>query len=772
MIRLQLRHRITVWILLPVLLTGLGAAWCFFQLFTPSLLASIKDRTYGDLQLATSMGLEICDENLQTLLNLRLAEDPGVVEAMRRETQSRVLAVSSQFKSMNMLLVDRTGRVLASSGAGPSQSWPQLTISGGPTGVQRRMIGSQAVLIHSRYFPFWKWHVVSLVKEEHFLLPARLAKNTVVGTTLGTLLLLVLMFLTSFRIFVRRPLAELIQATAKVSQGWLEPVQTRRRDEIGQVMAGFNAMVGSLQENRQRIDQAMSDLAMSEAYYRSVFENTGTATIIIESDTVISMANKEMEALSGFAKSEIEKRMSWRDFMADASSLTVMDRFHSNRRLDPGDTPKTYEFRFQTKDRRARIVQARIDIIPGTDKSVASFLDVSESKETLESLQRAKELAEAANLAKSEFLANMSHEIRTPLNGILGMLQLMHKTQLDSEQDEYVDMAIISAERLTRLLNDILDLSRIEADKMEIVDKEFRLGHIMQSVQDIFLHTARQNGNAFRVDLDESIPSTLNGDPTRLTQILFNLTGNAMKYTQQGEVAVRAERLPNPGPERCRILFSIADSGPGIPDDKLEAVFETFTQVNGTDSPYSREFEGAGLGLPLVKRLVNLMSGSLAVESQEGFGTTVYVCLSFSLPERADCQSAAPGRALPPADLTGFRILLADDEPSTQLYLKRFLAKRGARVDIVTNGQEALSALAQNEYSCILMDVQMPVLDGTEATRRIRASRTGQADIRIIALTAYAMTGDREKFLQAGMDDYLAKPVDPDELLKAIKRER
>jgi len=765
----NLRHRISIWILGPILVAGLGAAWLFFNLFTPSLISYIEETRYGDLKLATSMGLEICDENLQSLLNLRLADEPQVVEAMRRDALQRVLAVSRKFHTLEMLLLDQSGQILASSAPDKELGMTKLDLPGRPNGVQRRIVSGQAVLLHSRYFPFWKWHIVSLVREKHFLVPANLAKNTVIATTLGTLILLVIIFTVLFRAFVRRPLAELIQATSRVSEGRFEPVQTTRRDEMGQVMAGFNTMVLSLQENQQRIDQAMSDLAISEAYYRSVFENTGTATIIIEEDTTISMANKEMEALSGYRKEEIENRKSWKDFVADDASLSRMNQFHTGRRLSSADVPSNYEFTFQVKDGRRRSVLARVDVIPGTSKSVASFLDVTEYKETQASLKKAKELAEAANLAKSEFLANMSHEIRTPLNGILGMLQLMHLTHLDEEQQEYVTMAIMSAKRLTKLLNDILDLSKVEADKLELREKEFDISDIMQSVRDIFLQSARQKGNDLRIDIDETIPPTLVGDSTRLTQVLFNLTGNAQKYTEQGRIDVRVERMPDPRPEQCRVLFSVSDTGPGIPDDMLAAVFETFTQIRETDSPYTREFEGAGLGLPLVKRLVKLMHGSLALDSEEGKGTTVYVNLAFRIPPWARLPKSIHEAGLQEQALANHSILVVDDEETTRMYLARVLEKHGARVDSVENGREALQALDRSEYDCVIMDVQMPILNGVEATRQIRNSLTRHSSIPILALTAYAMAGDREKFLQAGMDGYVSKPVDSLELLEALQ---
>ncbi len=260
------------------------------------------------------------------------------------------------------------------------------------------------------------------------------------------------------------------------------------------------------------------------------------------------------------------------------------------------------------------------------------------------------------------------------------------------------------------------------------------------------------------------------GDKTRLIQVLFNLVGNASKYTQKGQVYLEAHSLSSTDPCKCRVLFIIGDTGPGIPEDKLDRVLESFTQANDTDSPYTRQFEGAGLGLPLVKRILNLMNGHMSISSQEGQGTEIYVSLPFrfpsSLPQENEKEEKSPEEPLQKK----YKVLLADDDYITQLSTRRLLEKQGSLVKVVENGQDALSELEKEYFDFLLMDVQMPVLDGVEATKQIRSSRTEYKDIPIIALTAYAMTGDREKFLKAGMDDYIAKPVDKDEFLEVVER--
>jgi signal transduction histidine kinase/CheY-like chemotaxis protein len=383
--------------------------------------------------------------------------------------------------------------------------------------------------------------------------------------------------------------------------------------------------------------------------------------------------------------------------------------------------------------------------------------------------REAKRVAEAANQAKSEFLANMSHEIRTPLNGLLGMMQVLETTTLDADQRECVDMAIRSGKRLTNLLGDILDLSRIEAGQMLLAENEFRLGDILTALSETFLPLSRKANLPLFISVDPQTPEFLLGDEVHIRQILFNLVGNAMKFTPQGEIRVEVCPLTPPAPAMARVLFMVSDTGIGIPDEKISQICKPFIQA---ETDYTRNRQGAGLGLSIAKNLADLMRGSMTVESDEGSGTTVYFSLPFKLaPNVAHAEPSAARRPAPQTE-SMLRILLVDDETVTRLSMKRLLEKKGHRIAAADDGQKALGMLTEQDFDLVLMDIQMPVMDGVEAAKSIRTSATlgAKAKIPIIAMTAYAMAGDKEKFLGAGMDDYISKPVDINDLMGVIAR--
>ncbi|MBU1533732.1 PAS domain S-box protein, partial [Myxococcota bacterium] len=339
---------------------------------------------------------------------------------------------------------------------------------------------------------------------------------------------------------------------------------------------------------------------------------------------------------------------------------------------------------------------------------VALFDDVTERMKAEDALLLAKEQAEAANRSKSEFLANMSHEIRTPLNGLMGMLQLLKTTSQDTEQSEYTDHALKSSRRLLRLLTDILDLSRVEAEKMSIAMEPFDFNDAVESVSQLFSSVAREKQVEFNVHVNPDIPSLLHGDVTRLQQVLSNLVGNAIKFTNRGHVELEAHPLPLRNNEEYRVLFSVSDTGIGMPDELLEKLFTPFTQA---ESSYNRRFQGAGLGLAISKRLVELMGGNMAVESEEGTGSTLYFCVPFKL---AEYNSQDLLEKETQTKLTGLNILVAEDDYISRFVALESLKKAGYVAEAVEDGEQALAILKDKPFDLVLMDVQMPVLDGVD----------------------------------------------------------
>ncbi|HEX4911651.1 MAG TPA: ATP-binding protein [Permianibacter sp.] len=387
-------------------------------------------------------------------------------------------------------------------------------------------------------------------------------------------------------------------------------------------------------------------------------------------------------------------------------------------------------------------------------------------QEHMQGLLRAREAAEAANRAKSQFLANVSHELRTPMNGTLGMLQLLHETTLNNEQQEFVNTASESTEHLLRVINDILDFSKIEDGKLTLEQIWFDPEQLVRRCLTAFRNEARLKQIELKVEFaGEPLPVELLGDPTRIRQVLVNLIGNAIKFTEHGHVKVRAVLEPD-NDSQLALTLQVEDTGIGIPEEKQALIFEAFTQADGSTT---RRHGGTGLGLSISRQLVQLMRGELRVKSAPGVGS-VFTC-------RLPCKYRLPGeQARPVADsdvpsvLRG-RVLLVEDNIVNQTVTKGMLQRFGLSVDTATDGQLALQLHANQAYDLILMDCQMPTMDGFETTRRIRQQeQTSGRHTPVVALTANAMEGDRERCLAAGMDDYLAKPISRDALSLCMQR--
>ena len=390
--------------------------------------------------------------------------------------------------------------------------------------------------------------------------------------------------------------------------------------------------------------------------------------------------------------------------------------------------------------------------------------DITDRKQREKELIEAREKAEAATQAKQQFLSVMSHEIRTPLNGILGTINLLVQEDPRPDQMEYLKTLEFSGNHLLSLINDILDFSKIEANRIQFEEVPLEIREIVENLLKIFSFKAQDKGIALTSEIDPSIPQFLKGDPVRLNQILNNLVGNALKFTEKGGISVRVRVHGNITPQEVPLYFEVEDTGIGIPEDKTEIIFDMFSQA---DANTTRRFGGTGLGLAITKKLVELQGGTIGVKSKLGVGSTFFFHLNF---RRVTDES---GEVEKPADfiesLQGLRILLVEDNKINQMIAQKFLSRWGAQIEMAENGLQAIEKIQSKNFDIVLMDLQMPELDGYQATQRIRQMQdTYYQKVPIIALTASTLSEIKENLMKFGLDDMITKPFIPGELNRKI----
>ena len=492
----------------------------------------------------------------------------------------------------------------------------------------------------------------------------------------------------------------------------------------------------------------------SEELHRSLFEQNPFSLLIVNLDTIeILSANRTAEGIVGFSRIELlDQKFS--TFIGVPDSIRLP-------KLGIGQSLH-WESVMKTADGR------RIDVsivmrgiwFQHQRAGLALIEDITDRKRIREELQTAKEQAEESGRLKERFMATMSHEIRTPMNAILGLSELLDKSSLDEEQSESVKAIRQSASNLLVIVNDILDFSKLNADKLEIVNKPMRLGDLCDQVHKALYYHAEDKGILLQCNADQALPQAVLADSVRLGQILLNLVSNAIKFTNRGDVNLMISKRDE------KICFEVRDTGIGIRPERLEAIFDDFAQA---DSSISSKYGGTGLGLTISRKLVALMGGELQVESEFSVGTRF--CFELEMVETdapAETRINTTDDSVDSKPLQGCRILLAEDDPINRLVATKMLSNTGAEVELAENGAIAVSQIHQKDFDLVLMDVQMPVMDGIEATREIRSK--ANSNIPIIALTANAVKGDRERFLAAGMTDYLAKPYTRDGLLGMISQ--
>jgi PAS domain S-box-containing protein len=500
--------------------------------------------------------------------------------------------------------------------------------------------------------------------------------------------------------------------------------------------------------------------------YHAILNQIEDGCCVVDLRGNFVFANDAFCRIFGFVREEIVGR-TFKASMGPERAAQLRDVY--TQVYETGRPVKAFEFQVQPKNAETRYVEQTVSIERDSAGRPIGFLaitrDCTARKEAELEAARAKEAAEAANRAKSEFLANMSHEIRTPMNGILGMIALALDTDLTAYQTECLTTVRSQAQGLLAIVNDILDFSKIESGKLQMESVDFAVAAELDAVASLLRVQAAAKGLELRTAIAAGVPPRVNGDPLRLRQVLLNVAGNAVKFTERGSVTI--EVAPDhASPGGIGLRFRIADTGIGIPVEQQAAIFEPFQQADGS---MTRRFGGTGLGLAIASTLVQLMNGRIWLESTPGSGTTFHFTAVFGAAADAPISVARP--AIAPSAGRRMQVLLAEDNVVNQKIAAGLLTRRGHAVTVVDNGRAAVAALDDRPFDLVLMDVSMPDMNGFEAAAAIRdLERSTGRHIRIIAMTAHAMAGDRDRCLAAGMDDYLAKPFEAQRLFELVEQ--
>jgi PAS domain S-box-containing protein len=541
------------------------------------------------------------------------------------------------------------------------------------------------------------------------------------------------------------------------------------REQVRQLNQRVNKLTARLTRSRASRQKAEESRLESEANYHSLVENLPISLFRKDLEGRFIYANEPFCENLGYRLEDIVGRTDYDFFPAElaekyrANDKAVADSGHVFEDIERHRSP-------QGEDLFMHVLKAPVFDMNGEVNGVqALFWDVTMRKRAENQLQLAKDAAEAASRAKSDFLANVSHEIRTPMNAIIGMSELVLDTELQKLQREYIRIVRDSAESLLAIINDVLDFSKIEADKIELDCVPFNAHHCFRDAVISLQIEARKKDLSLSFDIQDTVPRYLKGDPVRLRQVLLNLLGNALKFTPpEGDVTLRIVCEETTG-DQCRLSFDVIDTGIGIPTDKQVVIFQAFEQA---DTSTTREFGGTGLGLAISSRLVGLMGGSIRLTSEVGKGSDFGFELEFPLSNESEARAQKQLHAFPMTTIRPLDILLAEDSPTNQTLAVAILNKSGHKATVANNGVEAFNMFKTQTFDVVLMDVQMPEMDGIEAAREVRRfeQQNGREQTPIIALTAHVMQEDRRRCAEAGMDGYLSKPLRPSELRSELSR--
>lgn len=499
-----------------------------------------------------------------------------------------------------------------------------------------------------------------------------------------------------------------------------------------------------------------------------VLNTVADGILVFNKENLILLANREAEKIWGYRPGTLKGNYIHKLLEETENAPAELINFLLNPTADSKILGKIIEFIGFRKNKSRFPLEAKIQetTIDGELYFTAAVADITERKQFTEALVNAKEKAEASTRAKEEFLAHISHEIRTPINAIIGLTSLLMQLKPKGEALEYLKGIKVSSDNLLLLVNDVLDLSKIQAGKIALVEYEFELSDVFSRIYQILAVKAAEKNLSLSFDLDPAIPSLLYGDAARLSQVLLNLTSNAIKFTQHGSVFFSAV-VKSSQPETCEIEFRVKDTGIGIPENKLDAIFESFTQITPAQRTHA---SGTGLGLTISKLLVERFGGKLAVKSTPGVGSQFSFIISLPrIPESEKPAKLFGNEEGVSADLDQMKILIVEDNMLNVLVIRKMLEQWNARYEIAANGAEAIELLNQDNFDLILMDISMPVLNGYETTTYIRKNFTApKRDIPILALTATILIDDKQSMTDAGMNDYIAKPFQAGELIAKI----
>ena len=552
-------------------------------------------------------------------------------------------------------------------------------------------------------------------------------------------------------------------------------------DNYFEIYSNMEKIIAERTKNLAEIGEV---LKKSEEKYRTILENIEDGYYEVDIAGNMTFFNDAACRITGYSEDEL-MGMNNREYTEEKNASKLYREY--NKVYETGIPTKRLDWEIVKKDGTTGSLETSISLITGSGGQPIGFRgiirDVAERKELEREILEKKNSAEEATKAKSEFLANMSHEIRTPLYGIVGMTELALDTELDDNQKNIFQTINAEAGALQDVINDILDFSKIEAGKFDIENIPFDLRVTVQDVANSFAHRAEQKGLNSISFLSPNVPPLLIGDPARLRQIMVNLMGNALKFTHKGELYFKGE-LVEELEDRVKIRFSIKDTGIGIPKDRQSTIFESFTQADGSTT---RKHGGTGLGTTISKQLAEMMGGEIGFESEEGKGSTFWFTALFGKREGNEQIPATPdlvtGYSVAEDYRKEIRILLVEDYPTNQQVAMRHLSRAGYQVDLAEDGSQAVKAYKRKNYNLIFMDIQMPIMDGFAATQEIREIETRNLEqstiinqqssiqkVPIIAMTAHAVKGFRERCLKAGMDGYIPKPVKRKELLAIAEK--